>query len=223
MLSASACHSDCPAAIPTSPTPTTRLQSLLSAEKLTSADKLRHGDQHPDQERSKARRCDHSICCNRAGTTFGQGQAADLPFSERDAKLWRLQQLRGDRQVLSFLKENWKEFAEGAPLWRKRRALRHSTDTADDTDRTAATSSGVRPKMKPQPFSAFARHHQGRTLSPRPYYQRGDQVGAADKVTPRTTPRPTRAAHPLAIPDLEQTRAPSRLSTSTCTEAQPTS
>eukprot|EP00439_Symbiodinium_sp_Y106_P055324 s4670_g7.t1 len=50
----------------------------------------------------------------------------------------------------------------------------HSTDTADETDRTVA--SGVRPKMKPQPFSALARHHQGRTLSPRPYYQRGDQV-----------------------------------------------
>ena len=87
-----------------------------------------------------------------------------------------------------------------------------STDTAnDDTHRTVATSSGVRPKMRPQPFSAVAKHHQGRTLSPRPYYQRGAQAGAADRVTtPRTTPRPTRAAHPLAIPDLKQTGAPSR-------------
>ena len=89
----------------------------------------------------------------------------------------------------------------------------HSTDTADETDRTVA--SGVRPKMKPQPFSAFARHHQGRTLSPRPYYQRGDQVGAADKVTPRTTRRPTRATHHSGLGASQGT-----LPTSTCTKAQ---
>ena len=64
--------------------------------------------------------------------------------------------------------------------------------------------------MKPQPFSSFQRpqrQHQGRTLSPRPYYQRGDHVGAADKTA---TPRPTTTKQPLALPGLQDCRAPSR-------------
>ena len=73
--------------------------------------------------------------------------------------------------------------------------------SSTEADTAGEASSGVRPKMKPQPFSAFqrrARQHQGRTLSPRPYYQRGDQLGAGDKPT---TPRPTSTRHPLAISD----------------------
>ena len=55
--------------------------------------------------------------------------------------------------------------------------------------------------MKPQPFSVFqrpARQHAGRTLSPRPCYQRGDQPGAGDQPA---TPRPTSTRQPLPIAD----------------------
>ena len=58
----------------------------------------------------------------------------------------------------------------------------------------------ARPKIRPQPFTAFQRpprQHQGRTLSPRPYYRPIDQVGAADvvvKATPTSTSTPTPSA-----------------------------
>ena len=47
-----------------------------------------------------------------AFAALGQGLqlelVADLPFSVHGVKLWQQQQPQGDRQVLSFLKENWK-------------------------------------------------------------------------------------------------------------------
>ena len=104
------------------------------------------------------------------GQAFGQGQAAASSFrnrrpiqrARREAMATTAASRRSpSRQALSFLNENWKFCRKCIPVV-------HSTDTADEMDRTVA--SGVRPKMKPQPFSAFAKHHQGRTLSPRPYY-----------------------------------------------------
>ena len=108
--------------------------------------------------------------------------------------------LRGGRQALSFLKENWKLCRRCIPeracvlddAWQKRGFILGLTPLA--TVRSASSAVSV----------------ECTSFPPRPYYQRGDQVGTADIATPRTTPRPTRAAHPLAIPDLEQTRAPSR-------------
>ena len=146
------------------------------------------------------------------GQAFGQGQAAasssrnrpPIQRASREAMATTAATRRSPSLILS--QRELDALQKVHP--RGGKDVHSSTDAADDTDRTVATSSGVSPKMRPQPFSVFqrpARHHQGRTLSPRPYYQRGDQVGAADRVT---TPRPTRA--PLALPDLEQTRAPSR-------------
>ena len=71
------------------------------------------------------------------------------------------------------------------------------SSTECDTERGAEASSGAKAKSKPQPYSAFWRH-AGRTLSPRPYFQRGDQVGAADRPP---TPRPTSTRQPLALAD----------------------
>jgi len=71
------------------------------------------------------------------------------------------------------------------------------SSTECDTERGTEASSGAKAKSKPQPYSAF-RRHEGRTLSPRPYFQRGDQVGAADRPP---TPRPTSTSQPLALAD----------------------
>ena len=79
--------------------------------------------------------------------------------------------------------------------------LHGSAPSSTEADTVGEASSGVRPKMKPQPFSVFqrpARQHAGRTLSPRPYYQRGDQPGAGDQPA---TPRPTSTRQPLPIAD----------------------
>ena len=75
--------------------------------------------------------------------------------------------------------------------------------SSTEADTVGEASSGVRPKMKPQPqpFSVFqrpARQHEGRTLSPGPYYRRGDQLGAGDQPA---TPRPTSTRQPLTIAD----------------------
>ena len=54
-----------------------------------------------------------------------------------------------------------------------------------------ASGSGARAKMRAQPFSAFQRpqrQHAGRTLSPGPYYRRGDQLEAGDaSIVPKPT------------------------------------
>ena len=67
---------------------------------------------------------------------------------------------------------------------RTRGIAKSASPWTEDTDRgrgqwqenfgSASAASGVRPKMKPQPFSGFQRprrQHQARTLSPGPYYQ----------------------------------------------------
>ena len=111
-------------------------------------------------------------------------------------------------------------------------ALQHShpqgaQNLLSSTDAEAsAGGSGVRPKMNPRPFSAFqrpGRPHEGRTLSPGPYYRRGDQLGAADK---SATPRPTVTqafmdqampppARPLLIRRRQQQTSPRRSSSRT--------
>ena len=68
--------------------------------------------------------------------------------------------------------------------------LLSSTD-ADANLSGNASGSGARAKMRAQPFSAFQRpqrQHEGRTLSPGPYYRRGDQIGAGDaSIVPKPT------------------------------------
>ena len=65
------------------------------------------------------------------------------------------------------------------------------------------SAEAARPKIKPQPFSAFQRpprQRQGSTVSPRPYRRRVDQVGAADVLT-KATPT-SMAAAPRPAPSV---------------------
>ncbi|CAE7705352.1 tauD [Symbiodinium sp. CCMP2592] len=60
--------------------------------------------------------------------------------------------------------------------------VQSSTDVAEDTETgQSAAGSGAKAKRKAQPFSAF-RKHEGRTMSPRPYFQRSDQLGAGEAI-----------------------------------------
>ena len=158
------------------------------------------------QKRAEARRCDHSICCARARPTAGARSRPPIQRARREAMATTAATRRSPNLILS---QRELEALQSASPWRKSSTLLHRSRRGRAGNPRQEPSSGVRPKMRPQPFSAFQRpasQHEGRTLSPRPYYQRGDQVGAADKTA---TPRPTRAAHPLALPDLQESRAPS--------------
>ena len=148
------------------------------------------------------------------GQAFGQGQAGTSSSRHRPpiqrARREAMATTAATRRPPSLILSQRELDALHKVHPRGGKDVHSSTDAADDADRTVETASGVRPKMGPQPFSVFqrpARQHQGRTLSPRPYYQRGDQVGAADRAT---TLRPTRAGTPSPFQDLQQTRAPSR-------------
>ena len=134
------------------------------------------------------------------GQAFGQGQAGTSSSRHRPpiqrARREAMATTAATRRPPSLILSQRELDALHKVHPRGGKDVHSSTDAADDADRTVETASGVRPKMGPQPFSVFqrpARQHQGRTLSPRPYYQRGDQVGAADRAA---TPRPTRAGTP---------------------------
>ncbi|CAE7453002.1 unnamed protein product [Symbiodinium sp. CCMP2592] len=78
--------------------------------------------------------------------------------------------------------------------------------TAEDTEQSAV-GSGAKAKRKAQPFSAF-RKHEGRTMSPRPYFQRSDQLGAGEAPP---TPRPSSSSGLPALPPVPlQTTASTR-------------
>ena len=72
-----------------------------------------------------------------AFAALGQGLqlelVADLPFSVHGVKLWQQQQPQGDRQTLSFLKENWKHYKVHP---RGGKVLHSSTEAAEDAPAT---------------------------------------------------------------------------------------
>ena len=118
------------------------------------------------------------FCLRFVGMNFGLGFGARLGFSFWDVVLTLELRLAieishsprvGDPNVVS--SPNRQSHPQGV------QNLLCSTDAE-----ASASGSGARAKMRPRPFTAFqrpGRPHEGRTLSPGPYYRRGDQPGAA--------------------------------------------
>ena len=88
---------------------------------------------------------------------------------------------------------------------------------------TSIDAEAARPRVRPRPFSVFQqppRQHAGRTISPRPYFQRNMQVGAGDVVpqprpsstqntrSPSTRPPRRRSPTPASRPRLPPTSKP---------------